>query len=235
MVRDIPSEVFLSKVDGMPRDCAVNCDHLQTVSKGKIGSLISTLSRSKMADVGQAIRFALDIRNITGQQIIWADADYSEAFYRTPQAAPLNFSVRAIIIINIDSRIQTRGLEMKQIKIRQYKNGELKSIDDPVAEEAIAHIEINDEVSFDTIISPVGPDEGNDIKSYVYGNLYTEGFIKSQDEILKYQDGWVSHEPYSTLFATLSIQKVEIFWSRHFIKSTIHFIKSYEEFNKNFT
>ncbi|MFP4035449.1 MAG: type II toxin-antitoxin system PemK/MazF family toxin [Desulfovermiculus sp.] len=32
-VRDIPSEVFLSKEDGMPRECAVNCDHLQTVSK----------------------------------------------------------------------------------------------------------------------------------------------------------------------------------------------------------
>ncbi len=61
MVRDIPSEVFLSKADGMPRDCAVNCDHLQTVSKGKIGSLISILPPSKMADVGQSIRFALDI------------------------------------------------------------------------------------------------------------------------------------------------------------------------------
>ena len=61
IVRDIPSEVFLSVADGMPRDCAVNCDHLQTVSKGKIGSLISTLSQSKMADVGRAIRFALDI------------------------------------------------------------------------------------------------------------------------------------------------------------------------------
>jgi len=37
-VSDIPSEVFLSKADGMLRDCAVNCDHLQTVSKGKIGA-----------------------------------------------------------------------------------------------------------------------------------------------------------------------------------------------------
>lgn len=60
-VRDIPSEVFLSKVDGMPRDCAVNCDHLQTVSKGKIGTLISIIPPGKMADVGRAIRFALDI------------------------------------------------------------------------------------------------------------------------------------------------------------------------------
>ena len=60
-VRKIPSEVFLSKADGMPRDCAVNCDHLQTVSKGKIGSLITSLSSAKMIDVGWAIRFALDI------------------------------------------------------------------------------------------------------------------------------------------------------------------------------
>lgn len=60
-IRDIPSEVFLSTVDGMPQDCAVNCDHLQTVSKGKIGSLITSLPRAKMLEVGRAIRFALDI------------------------------------------------------------------------------------------------------------------------------------------------------------------------------
>ncbi len=60
-VRDIPSEVFLSKADGMPRDCAINCDHLQTVSKGKIGSLITSLPLAKMLDVGRAIRFALGL------------------------------------------------------------------------------------------------------------------------------------------------------------------------------
>ena len=60
-VRNIPSEVFLSKADGMPLDCAVNCDHLQTVSKGKIGSLIMSLPSAKMFDVGRAICFALDV------------------------------------------------------------------------------------------------------------------------------------------------------------------------------
>lgn len=60
-VRNIPSEVFLTKADGMLRDCAVNCDHLQTVPKGKIGPLITSLIPAKMVDVGQAIRFALDI------------------------------------------------------------------------------------------------------------------------------------------------------------------------------
>jgi mRNA interferase MazF len=60
-IRNIPSEVFLSGANGMPRDCAVNCDHLQTVSKGKIGSLITSLPPEKMIEVGRAIRFALDI------------------------------------------------------------------------------------------------------------------------------------------------------------------------------
>jgi mRNA interferase MazF len=60
-VRNIPSEVFLTKADGMLRDCAVNCDHLQTVPKGKIGPLITSLLPAKMVAVGHAIRFALDI------------------------------------------------------------------------------------------------------------------------------------------------------------------------------
>jgi mRNA interferase MazF len=60
-IRDIPSEVYLSTKDGMPRDCAVNCDHLQTVSKKKIGSLIVSLSPGRMTEVGRAIRFALDV------------------------------------------------------------------------------------------------------------------------------------------------------------------------------
>lgn len=61
-VRDIPSEVFLSKADGMPRNCAVNCDHLQTFSKGKVGSLLTNLSSKKMIEVGQAICFALSVK-----------------------------------------------------------------------------------------------------------------------------------------------------------------------------
>jgi len=60
-IRDIPSEVFLSAADGMLVNCAVNCDHLQTVSKAKIGSLITSLPRAKMLEVARAIRFALDI------------------------------------------------------------------------------------------------------------------------------------------------------------------------------
>jgi len=59
-IRDIPSEVLLSRQDGMPDDCAINCDHIQTVSKVKIGSLITTLSREKLFQVRNAICFALN-------------------------------------------------------------------------------------------------------------------------------------------------------------------------------
>ncbi len=58
-IRDIPSEVLLTKEDGMPRDCAVNLDHIQTVSKGKIGALITTLSSAKMTEVRSALLFAV--------------------------------------------------------------------------------------------------------------------------------------------------------------------------------
>ena len=60
-VRDIPSEVFLAKQDGMIKDCAINLDHIQTVSKGKIGALIITLPIDKLEKVSEAIKFALNL------------------------------------------------------------------------------------------------------------------------------------------------------------------------------
>jgi mRNA interferase MazF len=59
-IRDIPSEVLLSRQDGMLNDCAINCDHIQTVSKAKIGSLITTLSKEKLFQVRNAVCFALN-------------------------------------------------------------------------------------------------------------------------------------------------------------------------------
>jgi mRNA interferase MazF len=58
-IRDIPSEVRLDKEDGMPQDCVVNCDHLQTVAKSRLGGLVTTLSAVKMREVSGAVAFAL--------------------------------------------------------------------------------------------------------------------------------------------------------------------------------
>jgi mRNA interferase MazF len=60
-IRNIPSEVLLSRQDGMYNDCAINYDHIQTVSKSKIGSLIATLSQEKLSAIRNAICFALNI------------------------------------------------------------------------------------------------------------------------------------------------------------------------------
>ena len=59
-IRDSPSEVLLTRADGMPKECAVNLDHLQTVAKGKIGSLITTLSADKMQQMRSSLLFAVD-------------------------------------------------------------------------------------------------------------------------------------------------------------------------------
>ena len=60
-VRDIPSEVPLSEHDGMQHDCAINCDHIQTVSKGKLGAVITSLAPTRMRDVSKAVGFALNL------------------------------------------------------------------------------------------------------------------------------------------------------------------------------
>jgi len=61
-IRDIPSEVFLSEIENsMKNDCAVNCDHIQTVSKGKVGALITSISKREMTQAGKAIEFAFDL------------------------------------------------------------------------------------------------------------------------------------------------------------------------------
>jgi mRNA interferase MazF len=60
-IREIPSEVRLTSGDGLPRDCAVNLDHVQTVSKGRLGALITTLSTERMREIRSALLFALGV------------------------------------------------------------------------------------------------------------------------------------------------------------------------------
>jgi mRNA interferase MazF len=58
-IRGIPSEVLISQSEGLSNDCVVNLDHVQTVSKDKLGKLITNLSLTKMASVKNALLFAL--------------------------------------------------------------------------------------------------------------------------------------------------------------------------------
>ncbi|MBZ0113314.1 MAG: type II toxin-antitoxin system PemK/MazF family toxin [Thermoanaerobaculia bacterium] len=58
-IRGIPTEVRLGINDGMPRDCAVNLDHVQTVSRAQLGPLITSLGSHHMDEVRTALLFAL--------------------------------------------------------------------------------------------------------------------------------------------------------------------------------
>lgn len=60
-IRDIPSEVLLTKEEGLPTDCVINFDHIQTVSKGKLGVFIAELSQEKLIETRKATIFALDL------------------------------------------------------------------------------------------------------------------------------------------------------------------------------
>ena len=62
VIRDIPSEVLLGNEEGLPRDCAVNLDHIQTVTKEKVGSVIGVLGREKMEELRSALLFALGFK-----------------------------------------------------------------------------------------------------------------------------------------------------------------------------
>ena len=59
-VRDIPSEVVLTPAaDGVPQERAINLDHIQTVPRGRVGALVTTLSAHRMREVRSALLFAL--------------------------------------------------------------------------------------------------------------------------------------------------------------------------------
>ena len=58
-IRSIPTEVILTKDDGLPHTCAANFDNLQTVPKSNIGDRIARLTARKMREAAAAVSFAL--------------------------------------------------------------------------------------------------------------------------------------------------------------------------------
>ncbi len=58
-IRNIPTEVALTKDDGLPDTCVANFDNLQTVPKSNVGGRIARLNIRKMREAAQAVSFAL--------------------------------------------------------------------------------------------------------------------------------------------------------------------------------
>jgi len=59
--RTIRSETELGASEGLPRPSVANCDDLRTISKRWLLEQIGTLGSSKLADLDDALRFALGL------------------------------------------------------------------------------------------------------------------------------------------------------------------------------
>jgi mRNA interferase MazF len=60
-IRSIPTEVVIDEKDGMKSLCAINLDHIQTISKTRLGPYITSLSRKRIKELNAALSFALEI------------------------------------------------------------------------------------------------------------------------------------------------------------------------------
>ena len=58
-IRGLSAEVRLGADDGMPRECAINLDNINTIGKHLLQQFIIDLSQQKLRAVEDAIRFAL--------------------------------------------------------------------------------------------------------------------------------------------------------------------------------
>lgn len=57
--RHIPSEVPLHKEDGMPKECVVNLDVINTIAKKELLEKITQLSDSKLQAVEKTLKYVL--------------------------------------------------------------------------------------------------------------------------------------------------------------------------------
>ena len=60
-VRSLPSEVSLSKIQGMPTECVINTDNLHTIPRDRLRQLITTLSQEDSSRLDGALRYSLEL------------------------------------------------------------------------------------------------------------------------------------------------------------------------------
>ncbi|MCX6012196.1 MAG: type II toxin-antitoxin system PemK/MazF family toxin [Chloroflexi bacterium] len=60
-IRNIPSEVQLDIVDGMPQKCVVNLDTITTISKESLHNYLTSLNQNKLEELEAAIHFSLGL------------------------------------------------------------------------------------------------------------------------------------------------------------------------------
>ena len=61
-VRDLPTEVLLGRRQGLPVSCVANLDNILTVPRQRLKRLMGACDASKIEELNQAIKTALDVR-----------------------------------------------------------------------------------------------------------------------------------------------------------------------------
>ena len=61
-VRQIPTEVVLGRRQGLPVPCVANLDNILTVPRHRLKRLMGACDASKIDELNQAIKAALDVR-----------------------------------------------------------------------------------------------------------------------------------------------------------------------------
>lgn len=61
VMRNIPTEVYLDRHDGLPQKCVVNLDTITTIRKSILTQRICFLRTEKIEQINRAIKFALDL------------------------------------------------------------------------------------------------------------------------------------------------------------------------------
>lgn len=71
-LRHIPSEVPLHKSDGMPKECVVNLDVINTISKNWLLSKITELSHAKLQVIERTLKYVLNYHDRTSADLrLW--------------------------------------------------------------------------------------------------------------------------------------------------------------------
>ncbi len=60
-IRELPSAVRLGRREGRPRACVASMDNILTVRRERLTRQMGALSHAKVAELNEAIRFALDL------------------------------------------------------------------------------------------------------------------------------------------------------------------------------
>src|SRR5215831_5057060 len=61
-VRDLPTEVVLGRQQGLPVPCVANLDNILTVPRERLKQLLGACDASKIEELNQAIKVALDVK-----------------------------------------------------------------------------------------------------------------------------------------------------------------------------